>query len=185
MRQAFWRGPLMARRRPSEESTTRIMRLCFDLHIVSPGPSTSPRTLPQECFVRLMVSTRFDEERGSLGLYLYGMMRNLVRQRQQASGREVEWRDEPKDDPMCTVPSPADPGASAELSAAVQAAISALPPLQREAIVLCEFEELSLDEAAAIVRTDIGTIKSRLHRAREGLRRRLAAYRGHVQMPLP
>jgi RNA polymerase sigma-70 factor (ECF subfamily) len=72
-----------------------------------------------------------------------------------------------------------------ELSAIVQAAISALPPLQREAIVLCEFEELSLDEAAAVVGADVGTVKSRLHRAREGLRRSLAPYRDHVRTPSP
>ncbi|MBV9613635.1 MAG: RNA polymerase sigma factor [Acidobacteriaceae bacterium] len=140
--------------------------------------------LTQESFIRLMASTTFDKERGSLRQYLYGIMRNLVRQQQQASGREVDWDDEYANDPKSTIAPSTDSADSAELSAAVQAAISALPLPQREAIVLCEFEELSLHEAAAVVGADVGTIKSRLHRAREGLRRRLAPYRGHVRMPI-
>jgi RNA polymerase sigma-70 factor (ECF subfamily) len=141
--------------------------------------------ITQECFIRLMHRSTFDHERGSLRQYLYGIVRNLVRQRQQANGREVRWDDSVEDDPKSAVAACPDPTASAELSEVVQAAISALPPLQREAIVLCEFEELSLDEAAAVVGADVGTVKSRLHRAREGLRRTLAPYRSHVQMPLP
>jgi RNA polymerase sigma-70 factor (ECF subfamily) len=70
---------------------------------------------------------------------------------------------------------------AAEVSEAVQAALDLLPPLQREAIVLFEFEELSLEETAAVVGADIGTVKSRLHRARERLRRSLAGYRTPVQ----
>lgn len=104
--------------------------------------------LTQECFVRLMRYPRFDQERGSLRQYLYGIVRNLVRQHQQKNAREVNWDDDAGDDPKSTGPGYPDSLASAELSAAVQAAISALPILQREAIVLCEFEELSLDEAA-------------------------------------
>lgn len=139
--------------------------------------------LTQECFVRLMGSTRFDKERGSLRQYLYGIMRNLVRQREQGRDREIEW--DAECDAQLTAAAFADSLSSQELNDAVQRAISVLPPLQREVIVLCEFEELSLSEAAAVVGADIGTVKSRLHRAREGLRRRLAPYRDHIRMSLP
>jgi RNA polymerase sigma-70 factor (ECF subfamily) len=57
-----------------------------------------------------------------------------------------------------------------------------LPVLQREAIVLFEFEELSLEEVAAAVGSDVGTVKSRLHRARERLRRSLGPY-GEAYIP--
>jgi RNA polymerase sigma-70 factor (ECF subfamily) len=141
--------------------------------------------ITQECFLRLMRRPAFDHSRGSLRQYLYGIVRNLVRQHQQTNGREVHWDDDADDDQGRTITAPLDSMASAELTAVVQAAISALPPLQREAIVLCELEDLSLVEAAAVVGSDVGTVKSRLHRAREGLRRRLAPYRSHVSMPLP
>ena len=139
--------------------------------------------LTQECFLRLVGNTGFDKQRGSLRQYLYGIMRNLVRQQSHASGREIDWNAE--DHPRSTAVAFTDSITSQELNETVQAAISALPPLQREAIVLCEFEELSLSEAAAVAGTDVGTIKSRLHRGREGLRRQLAPYRSHVRIPLP
>jgi RNA polymerase sigma-70 factor (ECF subfamily) len=58
----------------------------------------------------------------------------------------------------------------------VREAVEALPPFQREAIVLFEYEEMSLAEIALITDADIGTIKSRLHRARERLRRSLTPW---------
>ena len=64
----------------------------------------------------------------------------------------------------------------AELSYEVGKAVARLPPLQREAIVLFEYEELSLQEIASIVGADTGTVKSRLFRARAALRRSLAPY---------
>jgi hypothetical protein len=53
-------------------------------------------------------------------------------------------------------------------------AVLALPPFQREALILFEYEELSLEEIAAIAGIEAGAVKARLHRARETLRRRLA-----------
>ena len=148
------------------------------------GAADIAEDITQECFVRLMRRSAFDRRRGSLRQYLYGIVRNLVRQQQEATGREVQWDDNVDDEP-----SPAmaclDPLGSTELTAVAQAATSALPPLQREAIVLCEFEELSLEEAAAVVGCDVGTVKSRLHRARERLRRSLSPYRSHARMTLP
>ena len=49
-----------------------------------------------------------------------------------------------------------------------------LPPLQREALILAEYEDLSLKEIAGTVEVEIGTVKARLHRASENLRRVLA-----------
>jgi len=63
-----------------------------------------------------------------------------------------------------------------ELSSQVEQAIASLAPLQREALVLFEYEDLSLAEIAAVVGADVGTVKSRLFRARETMRQRLAKY---------
>jgi RNA polymerase sigma-70 factor (ECF subfamily) len=142
--------------------------------------------ITQECFLRLMRNPGFNQERGSLRQYLFGMVWNLVRQRWQANSREVLW-DEKCDEEAENDPTPAtslpDPMVSAEVSEVVQAALAALPVLQREAIVLFEFEELSLEETAAVVGSDVGTVKSRLHRARERLRRTLAPYRNQSRVP--
>ncbi len=60
--------------------------------------------------------------------------------------------------------------------AIVRTAIGQLPPLQREVLVLCEYEDLPLAEIAAIVDADLETVKARLHRARSNLKRILAPY---------
>ena len=56
----------------------------------------------------------------------------------------------------------------------VAEAVQALPPLQREVVILFEYEGLTLDEVARAVEAETGTVKSRLHRARQNLRRMLA-----------
>ena len=72
-------------------------------------------------------------------------------------------------DPLCTV-------LQEEAAEAVRQAIAALPPLQREAVVLFEYQEMSLADIAASCAIDVGTVKSRLHRARERLKRTLAPW---------
>ncbi len=63
-----------------------------------------------------------------------------------------------------------------ELSLKVREAVFSLPPLQREALVLFEYEGLALSEIASILGTDVGAVKARLHRARERLRIALWPY---------
>ena len=60
-----------------------------------------------------------------------------------------------------------------ETADAVRCAVEALPPLQREALILFEYDDLSLEEISAVVGVELAAVKSRLHRARVGLRRTL------------
>ena len=63
-----------------------------------------------------------------------------------------------------------------ELKARVDAAIFALPALQREAIILREFQELSYEEIATVTGVQVNAVKVRLYRARQTLARQLAPY---------
>ena len=56
----------------------------------------------------------------------------------------------------------------------VQAALDALPPDFRAAVVLCDLEGLSYEEIASVLGIKIGTVRSRIHRGRSGLRAALA-----------
>ena len=103
--------------------------------------------------------------------YLFAIARNLVLKRYRDYRREEQWESE--DAP----PLPIDPRNVLDLRTAIAAAIAALPPLQREAVILFEYEGVTLEELAQIVGADAGTVKSRLHRARARLRRALACYR--------
>ena len=110
---------------------------------------------------------RFNPARGTLRAFLLGIARNLTLKRLRA-----EDRFEPLDgENGVTEPLDVERGEVGEI---VGRAVRALPPLQREVVILCEYEGLTLAEIAQAVDANVGTVKSRLHRARENLRRLLA-----------
>ena len=140
------------------------------------GSADTAEDVTQEVFIALMESSgRFDAERGSLKVYLYGIARNLLRRRirKQTTHPEVEL-----DQLLETAPAAATaPDALADLERAealtsLRRAIVSLPPHYREVIVLCELHELRYEDAALIVNCPVGTIRSRLSRARRVLARR-------------
>jgi RNA polymerase sigma-70 factor (ECF subfamily) len=118
----------------------------------------------------------FRPERGSLRTYLFGVARNLALKHFRSSGRETgldELTEEPQISPRQV---PLRRLLDEELAAHVREAVFSLPALQREALILYEYEDLSLNEIAAIVDADAGAIKARLYRARESLKRALRPY---------
>lgn len=132
------------------------------------GSIAAAEDVTQECFLALARGPAFDGSRGSLQAYLFGMARHLVFRQLRISGREDE---EPAEatGPLDLL----DDVLAAERSKFVQRAVASLPALQREAIVLFEYEELPLTDIATIAGVEVGAIKARLARARESLRKRL------------
>jgi RNA polymerase sigma-70 factor, ECF subfamily len=142
------------------------------------GSAPLAEEVTHDCFLGLIKEpARFDPSRAALRTYLYAAVRNLSAKhfRRHAGETSVEDCDEAQL-PSDRSAEPLTRLLDAELSEEVRRAVSALPPLQREVVVLFEYEELSLAEVAAVVGADIGTVKSRLHRARRRLRRELAHY---------
>jgi RNA polymerase sigma-70 factor (ECF subfamily) len=134
------------------------------------GSAAAAEDITQDAFVGLLRHPdRFDPARGTLRAFLLGIARNLALKHWRA-----EHRFEPLDDETAAEPVDLDAG---ELGDMVGRAVRALPLLQREALVLAEYEGLTLAEIARAVDADVGTVKSRLHRARENLRRALAPLR--------
>lgn len=145
----------------------------FALHMTGDRAKAAEAT--QEVFVWLIQHAGgFDPERGELGAYLAGVARKIVRRQQQ---KEQRWM------PLYeTAASAAGPpngkgrstGASCEDDVAgLRKAIASLPARYREAVVLCDLEGKSYEEAAGLVGCATGTVRSRLHRARELLARKL------------
>ncbi len=129
-----------------------------------------------DCFLSLMGKPGlFDPSRSSVRTYLCAAARNLAYRRMRRMGREAAV-DEMPDVQADTQAGPLDQMLTTELADTVKRAVASLPALQREAVILFEFEDLSLADIAAVAQTDVGTIKSRLHRARERLRRLLAPW---------
>jgi RNA polymerase sigma-70 factor (ECF subfamily) len=136
------------------------------------GPAAA-EDITQDVFVALLRHPdQFDPGRGALRAFLLGIARNLALKRWRS-----EYRFAPLDDEAVVgVIEPVDLE-QGEVGDIVGRAVSALPPLQRETVILVEYEGLTLAEVARAVDADVGTIKSRLHRARENLRRVLAPLR--------
>lgn len=126
--------------------------------------------IAQEVFLALVRKPdAYDRRRGPLRAFLLGAARNQARKRFRD---EQRWDDLGERDFEVA---PVDLG-SYEVGEAVAAAVRALPPLQREVLILAEYEDLSLEELARAVEAEIGAVKARLHRARENLRKVLRPY---------
>ena len=136
------------------------------------GSAEAAEDVTQDCFMNVLTGTSFDASLGTFRAYLLGTARHIAFRRLRRDGREF-----PDVDAVPEAASADDALAGMlhqERADAIARAVSLLPPLQREAVLLFEFEDLSLEEIAQIAGVDIGAVKSRLHRARETLRRRLA-----------
>ncbi|HLH05582.1 MAG TPA: sigma-70 family RNA polymerase sigma factor [Bryobacteraceae bacterium] len=128
----------------------------FALHMS--GSRETAEEVVQEVFLGLLGrSSQYDAARGSLEAYLIGSARNQVRGRlRQAAALQIAI---PLD-----VPGP-DLEREQDL-AKLREAILSLPPNYREVLVLCDMEEMSYEAAAERLRCPVGTVRSRLHRAR-------------------
>jgi RNA polymerase sigma-70 factor (ECF subfamily) len=130
--------------------------------------------IAQDVFLALFRQpNRFDPSRGTMRAFLLGIARNLTLKL---------WRDEERweelgEGEFVTQPTHVERIVRSEIAAAVGNAVRSLPPLQREVLILAEYEDLSLEEIARAVESEIGTVKSRLHRARENLKQMLAPLR--------
>ncbi|MBI2212276.1 MAG: sigma-70 family RNA polymerase sigma factor [Acidobacteria bacterium] len=128
----------------------------------------------QEAFVRLYEVAGRYEERGKLAPYLFRIATNLVR---SDARRNLRWRTLVPMLPMNgNGVAPGRALIEAELRAKVGAAIAALPLPFRAPLILREMEEWSYQEIASALSCDEGTVKSRIHRARQKLKEQLAPY---------
>jgi RNA polymerase sigma-70 factor, ECF subfamily len=132
------------------------------------GSSTTAEDIVQEVFLALMRdASRYDPARASLTTYLYGCARHHTRRRLLRDRLFVRLDDHDPD--LC---SPLTTGNTAEELIRqrdvqdLRRAIVRLPARYREVIVLCDLQDVSYVEAARALGCALGTVRSRLHRAR-------------------
>jgi RNA polymerase sigma-70 factor, ECF subfamily len=156
-----------------ERHRNRVFRFSYRLV----GSVELAEDVTHDCFLSLLKRPEgFDSTRGSFESYLYSAARNLSLKHFRNSGREGAL-DELEEEPATPIrDQPLRKLLDHELSVKVKEAILGLPPLQREALVLFQYEALTLGEIARVVGSDVGAVKARLHRARERLRNTLAPY---------
>jgi RNA polymerase sigma-70 factor, ECF subfamily len=129
------------------------------------GNREEAQDVTQEAFLAAFANlSGYDSSRAAFSTWLFTIARNrclnLLKRRRPIALNEL--------DSIGDVAS-ADPIVSQELSQQLDRALASLPVEQRSAFVLAEIEELTYAEIARIERTSIGTVKSRIHRAKQRL----------------
>ncbi len=130
--------------------------------------------ITQECFIAVYKNIRKFREESSLSTWIYTITVNLCKNKLKSAGNRMRDRTLPiieraldvKDDKG----NPAKFLEKKELETKIQAEIEKLSVDMREVIILRDIEQLSYEEIAQILAVDLGTVKIRLHRARNELR---------------
>lgn len=148
------------------------------------GSPEEAEDLAQLVFVRVWRNAARWEPSAKFTTWLLTITRNLVFNEVRRRGRartvplEEPESETPREFADATAPTPAEALATAELEAAVDAAIQALPEQARLAVILRRYEEMPYEEIAAVLGVTVPAVKSLLFRARTELRQRLARYLG-------
>jgi RNA polymerase sigma-70 factor (ECF subfamily) len=145
------------------------------------GENSTAEDITQETFVFFIEnSKKYQAERGSLLSFLCGVARNRILHHLRKNGDrfdqsqdEIDNFIEPADE---FGRSPLEVLLEQELEIKVNESLAELPPLQREAIILREMQELSYEDIARITGDDVNAVKVRIYRARRNLARRIAPY---------
>ena len=136
------------------------------------GSAWTAEEIVQDVYMTLIRDPKkYDPARGSVGALLFGIARNRVMKHLERTPREVSLEEKNQDGaggggPLQDNFTPANWIETQERMRQVRTAVHDLPPEFREAVVLCELEEMSYEEAAQMTGCPIGTIRSRLHRGR-------------------
>jgi RNA polymerase sigma-70 factor (ECF subfamily) len=163
----------------------RYARHVYNIAYRMTGNEADARDLSQEAFLRVYRALRRVQPGAPLESWLYRIVSNLyidlLRRRPRA---RIESLDAPIDTPRGEMAREfpdvaANPEAVFErehIDGEIQLALGVLSPDLRMVVVLSDIEGFAYEEIAAILRVPLGTVKSRLHRARHVLQQRLRPY---------
>ena len=143
----------------------RIYRFAYEMS----GSTTIAEEATQEVFLAVLNGDcAYDPGRGRLAPFLMGMARNKVLQLLRGSSRYAELDEE------SGPAEAADQYGRRDTVEAVRRAVLALPEQYREVVAMCDLEEMEYTEAAEALGCPVGTVRSRLHRARTLLAEKLS-----------
>lgn len=149
------------------------------------GNASDAEDVVQEAFVKAYQALESLREGQAFLAWLYrialNLARNAVRDRRaqlwESLDEHITWGDDSLERQVAdSAPEPADVMEEREVQEVVRKAIATLSPAHREVIVLHHLQGLSVEEIAGIVGCSVGTVKSRLSRGRDALRRKLRSY---------
>lgn len=175
---------LLARMRQGDETAfvtlyRRHRDAVYRLALLYSGSAAQAADVTQETFVHFMTRPdQFDPLRGTIGSWLCGVARNLARKslghREDATDPESLASDTAPFEEHVDHDTPLEQLLRNETAEKVRACLAAIAPHYRDVLILCELSELTYAEAAQVCDIDIGTVRSRLSRARAQFAQRLA-----------
>ena len=170
--EAARKGRQAAFRELFEEHHLPLFRFAYRLT----GSEADAQDIVQECFLQLLrPGCAYDAKRTELRTYLFGVVRNQALKRQ--TRREGPWEaleTKEKDSPEATL-------LRGELAEVVARAVGLLPETQKEILILAHYEQMPLAEIGRVMGLELGAVKSRLQRARAGLKESLSSYVSKVE----
>jgi RNA polymerase sigma-70 factor (ECF subfamily) len=126
--------------------------------------------ITQETFLALLSRMdRFDAERGALSTWLCGIARRQLWKHLERSEQADALDEEGAAEIECPAEGPVGLLLRQEAVAAVRSGLDQLPAALREVVILCALEEMKYEDAARVLGVPIGTVRSRLHRAKTRL----------------
>ena len=149
------------------------------------GNEDDANDLAQETFVRVFKSAKSFRTKQRFSTWLFTIAANLARNHFRWRSRHPKLSldaENPETEQSlgstlpANTPTPKEAVVASERAAAVRLAVTNLPEEMHEAIVLCEWEERSVAEAATILETTPKAVESRLYRARQQLREQLKSW---------
>ena len=175
---------LFARMRQGDEEAfvalyRRHKDAVYRFALLRTGSAAQAADVTQETFLHLMTRPeQYDPARGCIAAWLCGVARNLARREAQAREDATdpdEFAGDANPSPeLIDTEGPSEKLLASETAEQVRAALAAVAPHYRDVLILCELSELSYAEAAQVCGIDIGTVRSRLSRARAQLADRLS-----------
>ena len=160
-----------------------VYRFC--LHLT--GSTSLADDVTQDVFVTVIRdAAKFEPGRAPVPAWLCGIARNFVRRRLaiDRGSAPVDVDEGVETSLHASAPDPLDALTSAESIEALRRAVLSLPLRSREALVLCDLQEMSYVDAATALNCPVGTVRSRLHRARALLTEKMLAEQQRKRPPL-
>jgi len=157
----------------------------FALHLT--GSSSIADDVTQDVFVAVIRDAgRFEPGRAAVPAWLCGIARNFVRRRlaKDRSATVVPVDDDFESEVPAVGTDPLTDLTSAEAIEELRRAVLSLPMRYREAVALCDLQEVSYADAATVLGCPIGTVRSRLSRGRALLTAKILAAQERQEQPL-
>lgn len=140
------------------------------------GQPDAAEEIVQEALARAAGAWRSFRGESAFRTWLLQIVVNVFRDRLRARAGPAALDDVIDDPPDARAIEPGAALEARELAERVAACVSSLPPRQREVLVLVAYEELTTQQAAAVLGITDGNARTTLHLAREAMKKRLAPY---------